>query len=158
MVKATIGELKYETVKIKLTKIFSDTNEVPTADLNNLNIKSEPTYLAQNLSTEQTSACNPDYEEQFDHPSQEFLQETSYDSDYCDTYFNRNKENKYNRKSKTYPNTNPRQLQRPSIQQSLQNPNWRTHKQENIRKLTIKQGKTHSIEWVIPQNVLYAIA
>ena len=138
LVKATIGELKYETVKIKLTKIFSDTNEVPTADLNNLNIKSEPTYLAQNLSTEQTSACNPDYEEQFDHPSQEFLQETSYDSDYCDTYFNRNKENKYNRKSKTYPNTNPRQLQRPFTQQLPQKPNWRTHKQENIRKLSIK--------------------
>ena len=46
LVKATIGELKYDTVKIKLTKIFSDTNEVPTADLNNLNIKSEPTYQA----------------------------------------------------------------------------------------------------------------
>ena len=44
LVKATIDELKYDTVKIKLTKIFSDTNEVPTADLNNLNIKSEPTY------------------------------------------------------------------------------------------------------------------
>ena len=33
LVKATIDELKYDTVKIKLTKIFSDTNEVPTADL-----------------------------------------------------------------------------------------------------------------------------
>ena len=131
LVKATIGKLKYDAVKIKLTKIFSDTNEVPTADLNKPNIKSEPTYHTQNLSAEQISADNPDYEEQFDHSNQEFLQETSYDSDYCDTYFNRNKENKYNRKSKTYPNTNPRQLQCALIQQSPQNHNWRTHKQEN---------------------------
>ena len=43
LVKATIGELKYDIVKTKLTKIFSDTNEVPTSDFNNLNIKSEPT-------------------------------------------------------------------------------------------------------------------
>ena len=50
LVKATISKLKYDTVKIKLTKIFSDTNEVPTADLNNLNIKSEPTYHTQNFS------------------------------------------------------------------------------------------------------------
>ena len=56
LVKATIGELKYDTIKIKLTKIFSGTNEVLTADLNNLNIKSEPTHHAQNLSAEQISA------------------------------------------------------------------------------------------------------
>ena len=111
---------------------------MPTADLNNLNIKSECTYHAQNFSAEQTSAYNPNYEEQFDHSNQEFLQETSYDSDYCDTHFNKNKENKYNRKSKTYLNTNPRQLQRPFTQQSPQNPNWRILKQENIRKLPIK--------------------
>ena len=114
---------------------------MPTADLNNLNIKSEPTYNIKIFSAEQISAYNPDYEAQFDHSNQEFLQETPCDSDYCDTYFNRNKENKYNRKSKTYPNTNARQLQCPFTQQSPQNPNWRPHKQGNIRKLPIKRGK-----------------
>ena len=67
LVKATTNKLKFDTVKIKLTKILSDTTEVPIADLNNLNIKSEPTYHAQNFSAEQISAYNPDYEEQFDH-------------------------------------------------------------------------------------------
>ena len=70
LVKATISELKYNTVKIKLTKIFSDTNAVPKADLNNLNIKSEPTYHAQNFSAEQISAYNPDNDKQFDHSNQ----------------------------------------------------------------------------------------
>ena len=72
---------------------------MPKADLNNLKTKSEPTYHAQNISAEQISAYNPDYEEQFDHSNQEFTQ------------------------------------------QSPQNPNWGTHKQENIRKLPIKRGK-----------------
>ena len=36
--KATIGELKYDTVKTKLIKIFSDTSDVPTSELTNLNI------------------------------------------------------------------------------------------------------------------------
>ena len=72
---------------------------MPTADLNNLKTKSEPTYHAQNISAEQISAYNPDYEEQFDHSNQEFTQ--------------------------LWP----------------QNPNWGTHKQENIRKLPLKRGK-----------------
>ena len=73
---------------------------MPKADLNNLNIKSEPTYHAQNVSAEQISAYNPDYEEQFDHSNQDFLQETPYQSDYCDTHFDRNKENKIQQKIK----------------------------------------------------------
>ena len=105
---------------------------MPKADLNNINIKSKPIYHAQNFSAEQISTYNPDNDTQFDHSNQLLLQESSYDSNYCDTYFNRNKENKHNKKPKTYPITNPRQLQRPFTQKSPQNPNWRTHKQENI--------------------------
>ena len=139
LVKATIGELKYETVKTKLTKIFTDTNEVPTSDFNNINIKSEPTFHTQNLTAEE-STQNLDYEEHFDHHNQEPYHETpyeSYDPDYYETYFNRNKDNKFNRKPKAYQNTNLRQPPRPFTQQSPQNLNWRTQKQ----KPQTKQGK-----------------
>ena len=66
LVKATIGELKYETVKTKLVKIFSDISEVPTSNLNNLNIKSEPTFHTQDHLIDTVPIYNPDFEEQCD--------------------------------------------------------------------------------------------
>ena len=44
LVKATITELKYDSVKNKLIKIFSDNNDIPTSDFNNMHIKTEPVY------------------------------------------------------------------------------------------------------------------
>ena len=50
LVKATITELKYDSVKSKLIKIFSDNNDIPTPDFNNMHIKTEPVYHAQSYS------------------------------------------------------------------------------------------------------------
>ena len=43
-VKATITELKYDSVKSKLIKIFSDNSQVPASEFNNMHIKTEPVY------------------------------------------------------------------------------------------------------------------
>ena len=47
LVKATITELKYDSVKTKLVKIFSDNTQVPISEFNEMNIKPEPTYHTQ---------------------------------------------------------------------------------------------------------------
>ena len=47
IVKATITELKYDSVKTKLVKIFSDNTEVPISEFNEMKIKPEPTYHTQ---------------------------------------------------------------------------------------------------------------
>ena len=47
LVKATITELKYDSVETKLAKIFSDNTEVPISEFNEMNIKPEPTYHTQ---------------------------------------------------------------------------------------------------------------
>ena len=47
LVKATITELKYDSVKSKLIKIFSDNSEVPTPELNDMHIKTESVYHTQ---------------------------------------------------------------------------------------------------------------
>ena len=43
LVKVTINEVSYDIVKSKLIKIFSEDNEIPTADFKELHIKQEPT-------------------------------------------------------------------------------------------------------------------
>ena len=47
LVKATITELKYDSVKTKLVKIFSDNTEVPISEFNEMNIKPGPIYHTQ---------------------------------------------------------------------------------------------------------------
>ena len=47
LVKATITELKYDSVKLKLIKIFSDNSDVPTPELNDIHIKIEPVCHTQ---------------------------------------------------------------------------------------------------------------
>ena len=47
LVKATITELKYDSVKTKLIKIFSDKNDIPTPDFNNMHIKTNQ-YIMPN--------------------------------------------------------------------------------------------------------------
>ena len=42
LVKATITELKSNSVKSKLIKIFSDNSEVPTSEFNDIHIKTAP--------------------------------------------------------------------------------------------------------------------
>ena len=49
--KATITELKYDSVKSKLIKIFSENSEVPTRELNDINIKTQPPIQKITLST-----------------------------------------------------------------------------------------------------------
>ena len=46
LVKATINELSYGNVKSKLIKIFSEDNEVTTADFKEFYIKQAHTYHA----------------------------------------------------------------------------------------------------------------
>ena len=43
LVKVIINKLSYDIVKSKLIKIFSEDNEIPTADFKELHIKQEPT-------------------------------------------------------------------------------------------------------------------
>ena len=68
-------------------KIFSDTSDVPTSELSNLNIKPEPTFHAQH------HPVDSDNGEDIDYQNQEFLAEshcvTIY---YNNTFFNRNRE------------------------------------------------------------------
>ena len=54
LVKATITELKYDSVKSKLRKIFSDNSEVPTSKFNGIHIKTEPVYHTQSYPEDDT--------------------------------------------------------------------------------------------------------
>ena len=75
------------------SKIFSDTSDVLTSELSNLNIKSEPTFHAQNHPVDHSPTHNLDNGEDFDYQNQEFLTESHCDTDsYSDTFFNRNSE------------------------------------------------------------------
>ena len=47
LVKATITELRYDSVKTKLVKTFSDNTEIPISEFNEMNIKPEPIYHTQ---------------------------------------------------------------------------------------------------------------
>ena len=71
LVKATITELKYDSVKSKLIKIFSDNNDIPTPDFNKMHIKTEPVYHAQSYpevnTFAQTHFDNEDTEYQTDY-------------------------------------------------------------------------------------------
>lgn len=142
LVKATIGELKYETVKTKLVKIFSDISEVPTSNLNNLNIKSEPTFHTQDHLIDTVPIYNPDFEEQCDSQNQEFISECQYEPEYFnDTFYNRNKESKFNKKPKLVTYNNTKYQQKGPTQQYPQNSNWRIPRQDLTRKPQSKQGK-----------------
>ena len=44
LVKAIVTELKQDSVKSKLIKIFSNNSEVSTPELSDINIKTEPVY------------------------------------------------------------------------------------------------------------------
>ena len=95
LVKATIGELKYDIVKTKLIKSFSDTSDVPTSELTNLNIKPEPTFHAQNHPVDQSPIYSLDNGEDFDYQNQEFPAESPWGTDYYNgTFFHRNRETK----------------------------------------------------------------
>ena len=47
LVKHTITELKYDSVKSKLIKIFSENCEVPISEFNDIHVKTEPVYHTQ---------------------------------------------------------------------------------------------------------------
>ena len=59
----------------KLIKFFSDTSDVPTSNLSNLNIKPEPTFHAQNHPVDQSPIYNSDNGEDIDYQNQEPLTE-----------------------------------------------------------------------------------
>ena len=54
LVKATITELKYDSAKSKLIKIFSDNCEDPTSKFNDIHIKTEPVYHTQSYPEDDT--------------------------------------------------------------------------------------------------------
>ena len=54
LVKATITELKYDSKKLKLIKIFSDNSEVSTSEFNDIPIKTEPVYRTQSYPEDDT--------------------------------------------------------------------------------------------------------
>ena len=54
LVKATVSDLKYEEVKLKLKKIFSDESKLLTDQSEKFEIKSEPTFYSNNRDTVET--------------------------------------------------------------------------------------------------------
>ena len=86
LVKTTITELKYDSVKTKLVKIFSGNTEVLISEFNEMNIKPEPIYHTQSY-TEQINYNQTNYENKatayepeiaFDNNQEEELQQTLY--------------------------------------------------------------------------------
>ena len=104
LVKATIGELKYDIIKTKLKKTFSDTSNSPTSELSNLNKKPEPTFHAQNYQVDQSPLYNLDNGEDFDYQNQEVLTESHCGTDFYNTFFKRNREIKSYKKKKKKKN------------------------------------------------------
>ena len=101
LVKATNDELKFDIVKTRLIKIFSDTSDIPTSELTNLNIKPEPTFHAQNHLVDQSPMYKLDNVEHFDYQKQEFPTESPCGTDYySDTFFNRNRNQAIQKKKK----------------------------------------------------------
>ena len=115
--KATIGELKYDTVKTKLIKIFSDTSDVPTSELTNLNIVLKILSIKIKNSLE-----NP-------HVAQTIITILSSIETETKSY------------KKKIPYQTPRYLQRTLTQPQSNNRNWRIAKQEITRRPQSKQGK-----------------
>ena len=71
LVKSAITELKYDSVKSKLIKTFSDNCEVSTSEFNDIHIKTEPVYHSQsypeNDTSDQTNYENEDPEFQHEY-------------------------------------------------------------------------------------------
>ena len=139
LVKATIGELKYDIVKTKLIKTFSDTSDVPTSELSNLKIKPEPTFHAQNHPVDQSPIYNSDNGEDFDCHNQEFLTESHCGTNYYnDTFFNRNREIKsYKKKKKKNHTTPPDTYNNNQITQIGELPSKNLQKDHNPNKVKI---------------------
>ena len=101
LVKATNDELKFDIIKTRLIKIFSDTSNIPTSELTNLNIKPEPTFHAQNHLVDQSPMYKLDNVEHFDYQKQEFPTESRCGTDYySDTFFNINRNQAIQKKTK----------------------------------------------------------
>ena len=56
-------------------KVFSDTSDVPTSELNNLSIKPELAFQAQNHPVDHFPICTSNNGEDFYYQNQEFLAE-----------------------------------------------------------------------------------
>ena len=76
IVKATIGEIKYELAISKLIKIFFWHFDMSSSKLSTLNIKPEPTFHAQNHPVDHQPTYNQDSEEDCDYQNQEVLTES----------------------------------------------------------------------------------
>ena len=110
LVKATITELRYDSVKTKLVKIFSDNTEIPISEFNEMNIKPEPIYHTQSY-TDRINYNQTNYENEAtayepkialdDDQEEEELQQTLY-----------TKSNRYSVRPKTNQNSFQRQNQR----------------------------------------------
>ena len=141
LVKATNDELKFDIVKTRLIKIFSDTSDIPTSELTNLNIKPEPTFHAQNHLVDQSPMYKLDNVEHFDYQKQEFPTESPCGTYYySDTFFNRNRIQAIQKKKKK-PYQTPRYLQRTPTQPQSNNSNCRIANEELTGRPQSKLGK-----------------
>ena len=59
MVKATVTELKYEDVRLKLNKIFSDDKEL-SSEFSSIQIKPEGVYYSEQDAADQQASDNED--------------------------------------------------------------------------------------------------
>lgn len=171
LVKATITELKYDSVKSKLIKIFSDNNDIPTPDFNNMHIKTEPVYHAQSYpevnTFAQTHFDNEDTEYQTDYINEN-------DVEHQDEYHTlhaqntktpprmKNNQRTLQRNTYQFPNYQQQnyyqQSQRPhQIQTNQTNTNWRNTKTPTLRKRHLKD-KTHTKKMMYKQDAQFVKA
>ena len=114
LVKATVSELNFDQVKTKLTKIFTDESEIPSADFKELNIKQE---------TFQTQHQSSYYEHDSAEDDSEFQEE---DTLYTDS---KRRFQKGQNRGKYTPSNRGRNIDRSNANSS----NWRTDRNDDRR-------------------------
>ena len=107
LIKATVSDLKYDEVRSKLIKIFSEDTSIPTNELGSLTIKEEPTFHVSKGDIQE----NTEDEERY------------YSDDDETTYYTRRSGYKYpNRQSSSYNHNRMPPSKRESPSDST---NWR---------------------------------
>ena len=164
LVKATVTDLKFEEVKFKLMKIFSDNVEIPTKEIENLNIKSEPTFYS-----------HQDYHENPTSPVDDQYNGDSDSSKNCNeplaTYYTQGRDNKkslsknklgYRHPTTTSNQTNSKHLNQPNCRSSQTEPRHRNRpvmktrhsvdKNDLITRCAIRQSTNHWAQWCPERN------
>ena len=104
LIRATVTDLKFDQVRSKITKIFSDQSEVPSSDMENLNIKSEPIYYSQE---EQQDLSAQFQEEEYYTPDTTHQQsDEDLDTFYSSRHYQRGGQRTRFRATPSYPRNN----------------------------------------------------